>query len=1318
MTIHIKSKLKKALLASCCAVALGVSGCAKVDAPSARNASIPAPATAKERPETINEGYDPVIYVPLGEDVLIPKPLDQEPLPDRLVGPIELRNETLASALQLILADYDIPLAFETEEALSRRITVSGVKGNLESVVNRICSLADLYCSYEEGVITVKETQAFVVSLPPIGEDSVFSDVASGIEALTGNSPVIDASTNTMIYTASHRSAKQAESYFNRLRGNTALVVFETYIWEVQLDGGNSTGIQWDYLNNIDDFNFGINIDGGVDSQLGTPISIGLPTRAAVDLTSGDVVRFLSSQGTVKTISQPQITVLSGSEAELRVVETINYVESLSRTTDEDGDETVSTSTSTVDSGFTLNIASGWDDSTVYGNIEIELDEFLGFETFNAGASETLQLPRTSERDLTTQVRVRPGDSILIAGLVREQDEFNTEGPGLNRPIFPTSRTARTTNSELVFLLRPRVIAYVPKEEQERARNLDEANKKNTRTQSLLRKALQEKQEAEEKLNSIRYSLSDALLKKDELQSRHSSLAEKENTLAAQRQRELKGQVLLEKELDKNRMSHLQLQTEVKKAKMEQEAQASLVERLQNKLADALIEKGRLSKQMTEAKARIATLEAEREKYSNGKNLRDDEIRRLNEELEEAQAAYKDLLDDHSETEISTGALRGALDTARLEKVEIENELERAQEKLRLAQSKNAELEHELTQAEIRLDRMNSALMSLRDEKTQYKAELDTLKETLNMVQARKAELSDALNLSESKLSEAKANLEVVELERQKLQNQLTQVENQIASEQLQENETKKALIAAQTRTEELERKLSIAVNDRQSKETEITSLREALEDSRQKRIDLTQELKQTQGMLATFEQDYAQAKSRIGQMEETIKNLTHEHERLKVQKGSLNEDRLAQEEELARLRLKLEDYNAIVAAYEKAEAEKVRLNKQIEDLSQQLDKTRLSLSEAQNQFGQSDSALAQARQNLEMATAEKSELQDRLDVKTTEIESLKVTQQNLKAEMSQKDMLLTSTQDKLERALKDNQNLHDELADAQAQLEQRNTEIVRLKSIVDEQDTTLVSLKQELTEAKFKAETNAEKSEVIAARAAETKSLLESMESEKQALMEELKTVRSEAQIAREEKMRVQESLQESQKERNDAIARLEKTETDLDGLANEKEGLMEELNSLRKSLVETENALEVMRISRKEAEERLQKAETQLREVTQTRSQLEAALIDTQTQAQAAQRAYEDAQKERTVSTEELRRLRANLSKAQADKTAAQAKLNDMQEKTDAAQNSYLKAMQKSREIEKDLKATEKQREQIAERTMKFGSFSADLLNPGAAQ
>lgn len=452
---------------------LALSSCAAVNAPQPRSVDIKPPARAGNRPDAINEGYEPVIYVPLGPDVLVPQSDIDLRLPEEYVGPYELRGETLAGALQLILADFDIPLAFETELGLTRRVTVANLKGSLNDVIGRVCGLADLYCAYEDGLLIVKETETFTVSLPPLGggsgeveQSDLFNNIAEGLEALTGSQVVVDEATRTIIYTSSHRNAKRAKKYFDRLRNNTALIIYETYIWEVELSGGNTTGIRWENIDSIGTYDIGLSSGNTANTEVGAPISIGLPTRGTVNFNTGDVIQFLSSQGTVKTISQPQVTVLSGSAATLRVAETINYIESLSRTTDEDGDETVSTTTATVDSGFELTIESSWDDATVYGNFDIELDDFQGFENFNAGDDEELRLPRVTERDLNTQVRVRPGDSILIAGLVTERDQFDTEGPGFEKPLFPTGRTALTQNSELVFLLRPRVVVYVSEEEQ------------------------------------------------------------------------------------------------------------------------------------------------------------------------------------------------------------------------------------------------------------------------------------------------------------------------------------------------------------------------------------------------------------------------------------------------------------------------------------------------------------------------------------------------------------------------------------------------------------------------------------------------------------------------------------------------------------------------------------------------------------------------------------------------------------------------------------------------------------------------------------
>lgn len=483
-------------------LSFGLSSCAQVSVPDARNVKIPSPVTAEERREAVNERPDSVMYLPLGADVLVPERIAGETLPDDLVGPFELRSETLAGALQLILADYDVSIAFETEEGLNRKVTVANLKGKLNSVVNRVCGLADLYCSYEDDALIIKDRQTFTVTLPPLagadGGGQFINDVITGLNAVLGEgaSSVSDPTTRSIIYTATQRTSKLAENYFQRLRANTAMIVFETYIWEVSLDSGNSTGIDWSQIDAFGKFNTSINFNGSIAADFTNPVSIGLPTTQALGASPSKLVEFLSRFGAVKTISQPQITVLSGSEAELRVADTENYVSEVTSTISGDN-TTTSVSTDSVDSGFTLSIDSSWDKSTVYANVNInltnvdEIEDFTFSDSGDDGTDTIIQLPQTSERELTTQIRVRPGDSVLIGGLVREVDNFSSRGPGFMEPILPDSRTASTANLELVILLRPRVIVYT---EQEDARYQNFVEEKKARivspkiSESLLKK--------------------------------------------------------------------------------------------------------------------------------------------------------------------------------------------------------------------------------------------------------------------------------------------------------------------------------------------------------------------------------------------------------------------------------------------------------------------------------------------------------------------------------------------------------------------------------------------------------------------------------------------------------------------------------------------------------------------------------------------------------------------------------------------------------------------------------------------------------------
>lgn len=462
----LKTFQKRRVFALCLLATTGlvISGCADVVGPDSRNVNVPAPKSADQRKAAINEGGEPIIYLPLGEDVLLPQSAKSDPLPDTIVGPFELRDETLAGALQLIMDGVDVPVAFESTSSLDEKITVTNLKGPISQVVNDVCSLANMYCSYQGGILSVKDREIFSVTIPPIvvKEDIpvLLTNISAAIGSITGEKPITDPSTRTIVYRASQRTAEMATRYFQRLRSNTAMIVYETYIWEVALTSGNAAGIKWSFFEGVDKFKFGINLAGVANTNVGTPISIGLPTTGAVNFTSGDVLQFISSYGAVKTISQPQISVLSGSNAKLRVADKQNYLASISRTTTDGGTSTVSTTTGSVDTGFTLNIGSNWDNSTIYGTIDILLQEVQEIDTFDENPDAIVQLPQTTERELSTSVRVRPGDMVLIAGLVRESDRVSREGPGFSEPLFPTSRSAQSANTELVFLLRPRVIVF------------------------------------------------------------------------------------------------------------------------------------------------------------------------------------------------------------------------------------------------------------------------------------------------------------------------------------------------------------------------------------------------------------------------------------------------------------------------------------------------------------------------------------------------------------------------------------------------------------------------------------------------------------------------------------------------------------------------------------------------------------------------------------------------------------------------------------------------------------------------------------------
>ena len=136
------------------------SACAMVDVPDSRSVEIPAPRHADTRQKAINERPDSVMYLPLGEDVLVPGDGRHLPLKWSVRTNCAAKRWRCPSTILRLLPSHS------KQEGLT-----SHYGGGLRSDLGRVMQglLATNLYSYEDGTVIVKDTQTFTVTLPPIG---------------------------------------------------------------------------------------------------------------------------------------------------------------------------------------------------------------------------------------------------------------------------------------------------------------------------------------------------------------------------------------------------------------------------------------------------------------------------------------------------------------------------------------------------------------------------------------------------------------------------------------------------------------------------------------------------------------------------------------------------------------------------------------------------------------------------------------------------------------------------------------------------------------------------------------------------------------------------------------------------------------------------------------------------------------------------------------------------------------------------------------------------------------------------------------------
>lgn len=278
---------------------------------------------------------------------------------------------------------------------------------------------------------------------------------------------------NQLLVRARPSQWSEIEAAIKRLDVTPLQVQIETRILEVQLTGDFSFGVQW-YLQGLTGSTTTTDANGNKTITIGEPyrhrqVALGQGGSAYggepffYSFLNSDLqvaLRAAETNGNVKTLSAPSLVVMNNQVAHIQSGDQIPvnqtfFTAGLGTTGNGESPATVG-QVSYINTGVILDVQPRINPGgLVYLNIKQQVS-VPG--TKDQNGNFTIQ-----QREIATQVGVQSGQTVLLGGLIK-QDESSTDTgiPGLNRvPVFGRlfGTTSRARNrSELIVLITPRVI--------------------------------------------------------------------------------------------------------------------------------------------------------------------------------------------------------------------------------------------------------------------------------------------------------------------------------------------------------------------------------------------------------------------------------------------------------------------------------------------------------------------------------------------------------------------------------------------------------------------------------------------------------------------------------------------------------------------------------------------------------------------------------------------------------------------------------------------------------------------------------------------
>lgn len=268
----------------------------------------------------------------------------------------------------------------------------------------------------------------------------------------------IDKRLNSLIVTGDDANISLVKDYLEQLDAHLKQLSIDLKVVDLSEEGSKSIGAQWHnqagsanlvdltFNEHASNYKAGPDLDKTNGEQQQFPIPIGYFTRTALSLNM--TIAALVSSGEAKVLASPTITTKSGVQAEVHIGQRYPVVYYDPRA----GQYQVQY----TDIGTNVVLTA-----TVLPDGYIDMDLQPSISTFLGLVNQ--QYPRTAQRDAKINLRVKDGDTMVLAGLLREEERIDkTKIPLLGDipiigALFRTTDSSKSKN-EVVIMVTPHIL--------------------------------------------------------------------------------------------------------------------------------------------------------------------------------------------------------------------------------------------------------------------------------------------------------------------------------------------------------------------------------------------------------------------------------------------------------------------------------------------------------------------------------------------------------------------------------------------------------------------------------------------------------------------------------------------------------------------------------------------------------------------------------------------------------------------------------------------------------------------------------------------